>query len=268
MAAPRQLISDFALENPYYAGATVTVFTVDVNLAPTATLATLYENPTGGTTLVNPQVLDGRGKFEQPVYAGEPVSLSVLTAADAPVPLVLGVQGLVARWRGTWATSILYFPGERVRHPTLAGTTYIVAEAHVAGTFVTDVAAGRLVEEISWEKNDETFIVKASPKDSLTVGTAIEDWHMPFAMNNLSVVAGLSAVSTSGAVEVNIKKNGTTIFTTNLTIDANEQISTTAAVPAVLSATSIAQWDYMTVDCVAAGTGAGGLTIYLSGRRI
>ncbi len=268
MAAPRQLVSDFALENPYYAGATVTVFTVDETLTPTTTMATLYAGPTGAETLTNPQVLDARGKFEQPVYAGEPVSLSVLTAADAPTPLVLGVQGLVARWRGTWATSILYFPGERVRHPTLAGTTYIVADAHTSGTFVTDLAAGRLVEEISWEKNDETFIVKASPEDGLTTGTGKMTWHQPFAMNNLSVVAGLSAVSTSGVVELNVRRNGTSIFTTNLTIDQDEFLSTTAATAAVLNTASLAQWDRMTVDVVQAGTGATGLAFYLSGRRI
>lgn len=154
MAAPRQLISDFALENPYYAGATVTVFTVDATLAPTTTKATLYAGPTGATTLLNPQVLDSRGKFPQPVYAGEPVSLSVLTARDAPNPLLLGVQGLVARWRGTWLTGTTYFAGERVRHPTLAGATFIVAESHTSAIFVSDVAAGRLVQELALEAVD------------------------------------------------------------------------------------------------------------------
>lgn len=142
----RLLVQDFALANPYYVGATVTIYTLDENLTPTATLAVLYDAAIGGAVLTNPQVLDSTGKFEQPVYAGEPVAVEV--QPPSAVLLELGIVGLAHRWRGTWANGTLYFPGERVRHPTLTGTTYIVQAAHIAGTFVTDLAGGLLEIEI------------------------------------------------------------------------------------------------------------------------
>ena len=57
------------------------------------------------------------------------------------------------------------------------------------------------------------------------------------------------------------------MFSTVLTIDANEKTSTTAAIPAVLTSTplSVADDDEFTVDIDVAGTGAIGLKILLLG---
>jgi hypothetical protein len=77
----------------------------------------------------------------------------------------------------------------------------------------------------------------------------------------------LATASTSGLPTVNIKKNGTTIFSTTLTIDANEKTSTTAATPAVLSTTTFADDDEITMDIDVAGTGAKGLKVTLYYRR-
>lgn len=73
MTAFRTAIPDFQLANPIYAGASVSFFTVDVNGVATATLATLYANPTGATTTRNPQILDADGKLTAPVYISAPV---------------------------------------------------------------------------------------------------------------------------------------------------------------------------------------------------
>jgi hypothetical protein len=66
---------------------------------------------------------------------------------------------------------------------------------------------------------------------------------------------------------VDIKVNGASIFSTLLSINASQRTSTTATTPAVLSTTSIADDDEITVDITTAGTGARGLKITLYYRR-
>lgn len=142
----RTVLSDFALKNPFYAGAVCSVFEVNQNLQKTTTLATVYAAPTGSTLRANPMVLDSEGKFpNNPLYVEKPVIIEVTPVAAAAEDL--GVQGLVSRWRGVWQTATLYYPGERVRHPA-GPTTYVVLSGHTSATFATDVSGGLLEEEI------------------------------------------------------------------------------------------------------------------------
>jgi hypothetical protein len=99
---------------------------------------------------------------------------------------------------------------------------------------------------------------------AITTGTAKVTWRAPHAGTITAVRASLSTASTSGIPAFNIKKNGTTIFSTTLTIDATEKTSVTAATAAVLSVTSFADDDEFTFDIDTAGTGAKGpkITIY------
>jgi hypothetical protein len=96
---------------------------------------------------------------------------------------------------------------------------------------------------------------------AITTGTAKVTWRAPHAMNITDVRASLSTVSSSGLPTVNIKESGTTIFSTKLTIDANEKTSTTAATAYVLSDSSIADDAEITFDIDVAGTGAAGLKV-------
>lgn len=82
MAVARIALTDFALENGYYAGASVAVYEVDDDYEKTATLATLYAGLTGTTLLPNPQALDSRGKWMQPVYVDTNVVLTVTREND------------------------------------------------------------------------------------------------------------------------------------------------------------------------------------------
>lgn len=114
----------------------------------------------------------------------------------------------------------------------------------------------------------ESFIVALSDETTdITTGTAKITFRMPYAFTLTAVRASLSTVSSSGIPTVNIKESGTTIFSTKLTIDANEKTSTTAAIPYVLSDTSLADDAEITMDIDVAGTGARGLKVYLIGRR-
>ena len=135
----RILLADFALANPIYAGATVTVWTVDATLTKTSTPAPLYAAFSGTEQLTNPQALDSTGKFARPVYIDRPV---VMTVASSGLPTFdTGVEGMVTRWRGDWLTATLYYPGEQIRNAA-DGTTYTCVVPHVSGTFSLDLAAG------------------------------------------------------------------------------------------------------------------------------
>jgi len=114
----------------------------------------------------------------------------------------------------------------------------------------------------------ESIIVAVSDETTaITTGTAKVTFRMPYAFTLTDVRASLGTVSTSGIPTVNIKESGVTIFSTKLTIDANEKTSTTAATPVVISDTSLADDAEMTIDIDVAGTGAKGLKVALIGYR-
>lgn len=103
---------------------------------------------------------------------------------------------------------------------------------------------------------------------AITTGTGKITFRAPHAMTlNELPRASLSTASSSGNPAVNIKVGGASIFSTTLTIDASEKTSTTAATPAVLSTTSIADDAEITMDIDTAGTGATGLKVTLYYRR-
>lgn len=107
--------------------------------------------------------------------------------------------------------------------------------------------------------SDETTIISAA--------TQVLTFRAEAAFNLSEVRASLKAASNSGAVTITVKRNGSTVFSTALTIDVNEKTSTTAATPAVLTSTPLAitDDDEFTVDIDGAGTGALGLKILLLG---
>jgi parallel beta-helix repeat protein len=103
---------------------------------------------------------------------------------------------------------------------------------------------------------------------TITTGTAKATIRAPYAFALLSVRATLSTVSSSGVVTVDVNDGGATMLSTKLTVDANEKTSTTAATPAVLSDTTVANDAELTFDIDTAGTGAKGLKVWLYGIRV
>ena len=128
--------------------------------------------------------------------------------------------------------------------------------------------------------NNSTFeITKLSTEQSMTL--ALSDETTPITVGNTKLAfrspydivltktpkASLTNASTSGNPTIDINKNGSSIFSTTLSIDANEKTSVTAATAAVLSTTSIADDDELTFDIDTAGTGAKGLKVTLYYKR-
>lgn len=100
---------------------------------------------------------------------------------------------------------------------------------------------------------------------AITTGTAVVTVRAPRAMTLTKIKASLTTASSSGTPTFDVKKNGTSLFSTTLTIDATETTSETATTAAVLSTTSIAADDVLTFDISAAGTAAAGAKITLVG---
>jgi hypothetical protein len=104
---------------------------------------------------------------------------------------------------------------------------------------------------------------------ALTTGTAKVTFRMPYAMTVYEVRASLTTAQTSGSIfTVDINESGTSILSTKLTIDNTEKTSKTAATPAVISDSSLADDAEITVDIDQIGDGtAKGLKITLIGVR-
>jgi len=104
----------------------------------------------------------------------------------------------------------------------------------------------------------------------LAAGLKVAYFRMPYGMTLSEVRASVLTNSTGANIEVNVEKNGTTIFSTNLTIDAGENTSTPATTPAVISDPDLADDDLITIDIVQVGsTVAGqGLIVTLIGNIV
>ena len=123
-----------------------------------------------------------------------------------------------------------------------------------------------------WENKKQPIEIQLAASDettALTTGTKKVTFRMPFAMTLTAVRASLTTAQASGSIfTVDIKEGGTTILSTKLTIDNAEKTSTTAATPAVISDTALADDAEITIDIDQIGNGtATGLKITLIGTR-
>lgn len=119
-------------------------------------------------------------------------------------------------------------------------------------------------------KPTESLIIAASDETTaLTTGTSKVTFRMPYAFTLTAVRASLATAQTSGSIfTVDINEGGSSILSTKLTIDNTEKTSTTAATPAVISDTSLADDAEITIDIDQVGDGtAKGLKVVLIGAR-
>lgn len=108
---------------------------------------------------------------------------------------------------------------------------------------------------------------------NIAVATNVYRFQMPYGLLLTDVRATLNVAQASGTVlTVDVKQNGTSIFSTLLTIDNTETTSTTGDVPYVLAAapndTVLEDGALISVDVTQVGTaGARGLKVQLIGQR-
>jgi hypothetical protein len=153
---------------------------------------------------------------------------------------------------------VLLAPGERLEYTVDGGFRTTTSSV---GTVVTSVNGSS--GAVTLPLPSDIIVALGDETTALTVGTAKVTIRAPRAMTLSKVKVALNVASTSGLPQFDVKKNGTTIFTTKPTIDVSEKTTETAATPAALSTTAIAADDELTFDIVAAGTGAAGAKITL-----
>lgn len=144
---------------------------------------------------------------------------------------------------------------------TTLGLGSLATQSTITASQISDPTNVKTTESIMVAASDETT--------TITVGTAKVTFFVPYNFTLTEVFIGNTTASSSGIVTVNVKKNGTTIFTTKPSIGASQDTSLTGtgSVNAVLSTTSLTKADKITIDFDAAGTGAKGLKVYFIGQR-
>jgi hypothetical protein len=144
-----------------------------------------------------------------------------------------------------------------------AGTATALQTARTIGGVSFDGTAN-IALKVEWGAafSDETT--------ALTTGTKLTK-RLGFAMSLTSVYVSLTTAPTGAALILDIKKNGTTIFSTKPSIDVSEKSTATAATASVLSSnpTSIAADDELTfiLDQVGATIAGAGGSVVLIGTR-
>lgn len=95
---------------------------------------------------------------------------------------------------------------------------------------------------------------------ALTTGTAKVTFRMPYAMELTEPPrASVTTAPTGSVLTVDINASGSSILSTKITIDAGEKTSTTAATPPVLSDTTLADDEEITIDIDTVGSSTAGM---------
>jgi len=204
------------------------------------------------------------------------------TSTDGIIDYVSGYHGTVENGASIVSETTLGSDNVGPISITRSGSLGVGIESpestlHVAGRTKIDgdliVSSNATVAgnaSISGPLSFEDYMILSVTADNTDIqtGTSQFTFRVPFAMELYQIPrASLTTASSSGAVTIDINSGGTSIFSTNLTIDASETTSTTAATAAVLSTTSITDDSQITIDVDGAGTGARGLKITLYYRR-
>lgn len=116
----------------------------------------------------------------------------------------------------------------------------------------------------------QSIIVACSDETTaLTTGAAKVTFRMPYAFTLSAVRASVTTAPTGAAIQVGINEAGSSILSTDITIDATEKTSATAATPPVISDTALADDAEITIDIDAVGTtiAGAGLKVTLIGAR-
>ena len=124
---------------------------------------------------------------------------------------------------------------------------------------------------LKYTANTTAFVVACSDETTaLTTGTKVT-MRMPFAFTLTAVRASLTTAGTgANLVTVDIEQGGTTILSTNITIDSTETTSTTATTPPVISTSALTDDSSIDfdVDQIDSGGVSAGLKVYLIGYRV
>jgi hypothetical protein len=144
---------------------------------------------------------------------------------------------------------------------TISPPAGITLSISAAANIILNTGSATIIYDIQAAVSDET--------SALAAGTGEMTFRLDRAITLASVRASVGTAPTGSAIQVDINKNGSTILSTKITIDAGVKTSKQSGTQPVLNTTVLADNDEITVDIIQVGsTVAGaGLKIYLIGTN-
>ena len=184
-------------------------------------------------------------------------------AAGATRPRDLFLAGQATLGASTTSKASLNAPhGTAPTSPTNGDVWTTTAGIYVR---VNGTTIGPLAAQSGTGAPYEIPVAVGDESSVLTTGTAKVTFRMPCAMTLTAVRGSLTASGTGTTVDIN--ESGTTVLSTKLTFDSGEKTTTTAATPAVISDSALADDAEITIDIDATAGNAAGLKIWLIGTR-
>ena len=119
-------------------------------------------------------------------------------------------------------------------------------------------------EWVTQTEQDVYIIACSDEATALTTGTDKARFRMPFAGTLTAVKASVNTAPVGSALVVDINESGTSVLSTKLSIDASETTSATAAVPAVISDSALADNSIISIDIDQIGSGTAGAGLKVS----
>jgi hypothetical protein len=218
-----------------------------------------------------------------PVYLAQKASISItsadvtLTAAQARCRHIIlsgtltGNRSLIVPNSGEWVVDDNTSGAFSVTVKTSAGSGVTTTQG-AAGIFVAD-GTNVFAAASGGSGADTTQCIAIACSDettALTTGTAKATFRMPYAFTLTGVRMSVTTAPTGAVLTVDINEAGVSILSTKLTIDVTEKTSTTAATPAVISDSSLAEDAEITIDIDQIGStiAGAGLKVYLIGTKV
>jgi len=191
------------------------------------------------------------------------------------LPLKTGTDGIVEA--GAFGTSAGEFcQGNDAR---LSDARTPTAHAHEGTAILStgEVGGNKFLREdgdgtSSWQSipgGGDFGIACSDESTAVTTGTGKVTFRMPYAMTLTGVRASVKTAPTGSTLIIDINKEGTSVLSTKLSIDASEKTSTTAASAAVISDATLGDDAEITIDFDQVGStiAGAGVKIWLLGTR-
>jgi len=122
-----------------------------------------------------------------------------------------------------------------------------------------------------YDDNTTSFVVACSDETTdLETGDDKAQIRLPFQFELTSISANVNTAPTGSTISIQVQEDGSDILSTPITIDASETTSETAAVPPVISDSTLASNSIISFDLdqIGSSTAGTGLKINLIGYRV
>ena len=167
-------------------------------------------------------------------------------------------------------SQVLDFVGSAAQGDILyrGSSTWTRLGAGTTGQFLKTQGTGA---DPTWVGMPFEICIKCSDETTaITTGTNKARFRMPFAATLTAVRAAVNTQPTGSTIIIDINESGTTVMSTNkLSIDASESTSVTAATPAGITDSALADDAEISIDFdqVGSSTAGAGVSVWLIGTR-